>query len=965
MGRSDYLVSAGIGFDLDRSSARKSIGIFEGLAGTLNQVATKKAAEGFAKTEQEYAKTIKGLKEINDQADKDLVEGTAKSAQAAQDALNKSMMKPPSKASVGAIKAAGGLEEYKKEYAKTVGAMKSSYGKFAKEAEKIGIKFSKGSKINLEEFAKKDVETRKQAINLTKRMIKDEKNRLKTLTEGSKGYKELSREIKHLEQQEKQMVNLSEDVFQQERKNQKIKNESAKKERKAEKKKITAQKKIIQHLKTIGQHTSKIGRLAQDSAGKIAGGFQNAFVIGTAAATAFFYKMEPLAETVQEFERTLINANSVFNVSKDVLFDVSDTMVQFTLKYGVSAQETATGLYQLASAGLDAAESQEVLQHTMKLAMATQGDHNTLAKLTTQTIMGFGMSMSDAGMLTDKFAHSIQKSLIEWQDLASSVKFAMPFFVATGQSIDQLLGGLEVLTNRALEAGIAGRGLRQALAQFAKHANNNASALAKMGVQIMGTNGEMRELSAIAKDAQLAFGDVSGTEQLTAMLEDMNVRGATAFALLVQNADEFEEAVANLANSAGEATLMADIQQESLANQIQLVKNALLAPFLFSDEVGEANNTLNEFTFRISELVKKFTEFFIVVGPNGEAALSKHSENIKIFVIAALEEAILIIQRFKDIFMEQEGLESFTELLQLAVKPLHLVLDVVEKLGPNFLVIAMKLKVLNSILPITNILMMIMQAAMFRNILAMNGMSIGFNVMGLSAFLADKRVKALNLSLIGQGLAYFSAVTGLAMYDKGLKMFRLTASGVMMTMGGMMTFMMLAITTTGAFSDAMLALAAVMVLLNTTLVYKGFLDLGLEPFTAGLATAATMATFLAGMVILRNKAQGMFSTMGSTSPSFGGTGMQESKLPTERMYDSGGMYTGARMYDMGGPTTEHGMAVLQKGETIIPKTRNMLEGGITLNIGGDIVTDNAEDFAERIAQVLPEALRKQNDIGGI
>jgi hypothetical protein len=59
------------------------------------------------------------------------------------------------------------------------------------------------------------------------------------------------------------------------------------------------------------------------------------------------------------------------------------------------------------------------------------------------------------------------------------------------------------------------------------------------------------------------------------------------------------------------------------------------------------------------------------------------------------------------------------------------------------------------------------------------------------------------------------------------------------------------------------------------------------------------------------------------------------------------------------------MAVLQRGETIIPKTRNMLDGGLTLNIGGDIITDNAEDFAERIAAVLPEALRRQSDIGGI
>ena len=45
MGRTDYIVQAGIGFDLDRSSARKSIGLFEGIANTLNTVAAKKAKE--------------------------------------------------------------------------------------------------------------------------------------------------------------------------------------------------------------------------------------------------------------------------------------------------------------------------------------------------------------------------------------------------------------------------------------------------------------------------------------------------------------------------------------------------------------------------------------------------------------------------------------------------------------------------------------------------------------------------------------------------------------------------------------------------------------------------------------------------------------------------------------------------------------------------------------------------------
>jgi hypothetical protein len=87
----------------------------------------------------------------------------------------------------------------------------------------------------------------------------------------------------------------------------------------------------------------------------------------------------------------------------------------------------------------------------------------------------------------------------------------------------------------------------------------------------------------------------------------------------------------------------------------------------------------------------------------------------------------------------------------------------------------------------------------------------------------------------------------------------------------------------------------------------------------------------------------------------------EMDLPTTPVAD-----LGMRMYDMGGIAGRHFPVLVEPGETIVPKTQNMLGGsGITLNIEGDIITNDAEDFAERIAEVLPEALRMQNDIGGI
>ena len=76
----------------------------------------------------------------------------------------------------------------------------------------------------------------------------------------------------------------------------------------------------------------------------------------------------------------------------------------------------------------------------------------------------------------------------------------------------------------------------------------------------------------------------------------------------------------------------------------------------------------------------------------------------------------------------------------------------------------------------------------------------------------------------------------------------------------------------------------------------------------------------------------------------------------------GGVYLGTA--DGGLMSTEHGMAQLQKGETVIPKTQNMLGGGMTLNFG-DIYAEDGTDFAEKVATALPDALRRANDQGAI
>ena len=124
----------------------------------------------------------------------------------------------------------------------------------------------------------------------------------------------------------------------------------------------------------------------------------------------------------------------------------------------------------------------------------------------------------------------------------------------------------------------------------------------------------------------------------------------------------------------------------------------------------------------------------------------------------------------------------------------------------------------------------------------------------------------------------------------------------------------------------------------------------------------------ASMLAMAGVAVAMQQIMKPPKVDYGGIPTFEGEEPELKMptYDMGGMV----MYDTGGPRggglgSRHQAVLVEPGEKIIPKTQTMLgAGGITLNMG-DVMVQDGEDFAERVAAALPEALRKQNDIGGI
>ena len=160
----------------------------------------------------------------------------------------------------------------------------------------------------------------------------------------------------------------------------------------------------------VPQFTDAMEALGDQMSNMVTGAinkFNQSLQFSTMALITVGFQTQMAARSLIEYEKELVNANSIFQVSNNELYSISNEVVNTGLEYALTYENMSSALYQFASAGLDAAESQKILTDVMKLSMAVQGDSETIGKLMIQTIKGFGLEFEDSAMLADQFAFAI------------------------------------------------------------------------------------------------------------------------------------------------------------------------------------------------------------------------------------------------------------------------------------------------------------------------------------------------------------------------------------------------------------------------------------------------------------------------------------------------------------------------------------------------------------------------------
>ena len=585
------------------------------------------------------------------------------------------------------------------------------------------------------------------------------------------------------------------------------------------------------------------------------------------------------------------------------MYELADSVNEVAAQFGVSGDEIAQGAVMLSKAGLSVDEINTSIASMTALSKANGLSFEEAARMTVFAVNTFGKEFSESTQLMDAMQVATQNSILDIGDLQKAFAFAGSTAVMSGVSFEQLISIMATLSNRALEAGISARSVNKMFLDMIMNTDELQEWMTSMGMTFEIIKDGKLDIDALM---QAFSGQNLTLEMLQSASEIFTVRALRSFGLLIGAADEYGVMLADVTNSQGALQEVVDIQLTSFTALFAKLRQEMLAP-LRSPEVME----------QVGLMVDGLIEMFNTLKPQ------------------LLNTVILSLKGFSDIISDEKFVNAVRFLgdgLFTIFQGLRFITDLATGPGGRIVQAAMAFKIATMFTSGFAISLQTTTAALGTNALAITANKMAMIGKITTTELAIQYTERYKLSLQQAGLA--------AQFTAGAILGILTAG---MMIGSADSPMMMGVT----------ALIGVLMALNTTLMITEAL---LATFKYTLSGPQMVGVF-AGLVL----------AMGAVAYGFREQRKAQMAEMTNMSVADTGMFVGKnKTYDTGGAVgPRHQLVYVEPGEQIISKTQGMagMGGGITVNVG-DVYAQDGTDFAQKLAEELPRALRVSSYAGG-
>jgi len=263
---------------------------------------------------------------------------------------------------------------------------------------------------------------------------------------------------------------------------------------------------------------------------------------------------------VKDFDQAMADVKAVTNATRNEFDKLSKSAISLGGRTKFTATQVAELQKAYAKLGFTTDEILKAQGATLDLAAATGTDLARAAEVTGITLRQFGLDSAETTRVVDVMAKSFTTSALDMEKFAEAMKMAGPAARASNISLERATAMIGQLADAGISGTMAGTALRSIMLNLSSGAgtlSEKIKALAAKGLTLAGAT------------------------------EEVQRRAATALIVLGNGVDTIDDFTLALENAAGASQKMADIQLETLAGSITLVKSAwegMINTMLYTEE---------------------------------------------------------------------------------------------------------------------------------------------------------------------------------------------------------------------------------------------------------------------------------------------------------------------------------------------------------------------------------------------
>ena len=271
-----------------------------------------------------------------------------------------------------------------------------------------------------------------------------------------------------------------------------------------------------------------------------------------------------------------------------------------------SATEAARGQAFLAQAGFDVHEVLEALPATLALATSGELDLASAADIASNVLSGFRLETDQAARVADVLAKAADSSNTNVAQLGAALAKAAPSAAAAKWSLEETAAAIGKLSDAGIQGEEAGTALKTMMAKLAIDGGPAERLMAKMGITVKDTTGQMLPLNDILTALAPHANDVG------LQFELLGTRGGNAGLVLGAIAQDAAVLTDELIDSAGWAQKNADIMSGGLWGALKELQSIIESAYIsFGKRFTPAIKTLAAL---FKTLPSPIQEVVVVVG---------------------------------------------------------------------------------------------------------------------------------------------------------------------------------------------------------------------------------------------------------------------------------------------------------------------------------------------------------------